>query len=47
MLERAKRASHIDPSASSYAIMQRVCPYCGENNEPGKDVDGELDGARN
>src|SRR5262249_25671544 len=40
---RAKRASHIDPPASSYAIMQRACPYCGENPGPGKDVYGELD----
>jgi hypothetical protein len=37
MLERAKRASHIDPPASSYAIMQRAGPYCGENPGPGKD----------
>ena len=43
MLERAKRASHIDPPASSYAIMRRVHPYRGENPEPGKDVHGELD----
>jgi hypothetical protein len=38
MLARAKRASHIDPPASSYAIMRRACPYRGENPEPGKDV---------
>jgi hypothetical protein len=43
MLARAKRASHIDPPASSYAIMRRACPYRGENPEPGKDVDRELD----
>src|SRR6266700_29500 len=43
MLERAKRASHIDPLASSYAIMRRARPYRGENPEPGKDVHGELD----
>jgi hypothetical protein len=43
MLERAKRASHIDPPASSYAIMRRARPYRGENPEPGKDVRGELD----
>jgi hypothetical protein len=43
MLERAKRASHIDPPASSYAIMRRAGPYRGENPGPGKDVDGELD----
>src|SRR5262249_14003191 len=43
MLERAERASHIDPPASSYAIMQRACPYCGENPGPGKDVEGELE----
>ena len=41
MLERAKRASHIDPPASSYAIMRRARPYRGENPEPGKDVHGE------
>ena len=41
--KRAKRASHIDPPASSYAIMRRACPYRGENNGPGKDVHGELD----
>ena len=41
MLERAKRASHIDPPASSYAIMRRACPYRGENHEPGKDVHGK------
>src|SRR6267378_92758 len=33
----------IDPPASSYAIMQRASPYCGENPGPGKDVHGELD----
>ena len=33
MLERAKRASHIDPPASSYAIMRRARPYRGENPE--------------
>jgi anti-sigma regulatory factor (Ser/Thr protein kinase) len=27
MLARAKRASHIDPPAPSYAIMRRACPY--------------------
>ena len=43
MLERAKRASHIDPPASSYAIMRRARPYRGENPEPGKDVHGEPD----
>src|SRR5437764_13884086 len=42
MLERAERASHIDPLASSYAIMQRACPYCGENPGPGKDVTESL-----
>jgi hypothetical protein len=40
---RAKRASHIDPPASSYAIVRRARPYRGENPEPGKDVHGELD----
>ena len=43
MLKRAKRASHIDPPASSYAIMRRARPYRGENPAPGKDVHGELD----
>ena len=43
VLERAKRASHIDPPASSYAIMPRARPYRGENHGPGKDVQGELD----
>ena len=43
VLERAKRASHIDPPASSYAIMRRARPYRGENHGPGKDVEGELD----
>lgn len=43
MLERAKRVLHIDPPASSYAIMRRARPYRGENPEPGKDVHGELD----
>jgi hypothetical protein len=42
MLERAERASHIDPPASTYAIMQRACPYCGENPGPGKDVAESL-----
>jgi hypothetical protein len=36
--QKSKRASHIDPPASSYAIMRRACPYRGENHEPGKDV---------
>ena len=40
MLKKAS-ASHIDPPASSYAIMRRACPYRGENHEPGKDVYGE------
>lgn len=35
MLKRAKRASHIDPPASSYAIMRRARPYRGENPAPG------------
>ena len=43
MLERAKRASHIDPPASPYAIMRRASPYRGENPGPGKDGLGELD----
>ena len=41
--KRAKRASHIDPPASSYAIMRRAGPYRGENSGPGKDGRGELD----
>ena len=40
---KSKRASHIDPPASSYAIMRRACPYRGENPGPGKDIHGELD----
>jgi hypothetical protein len=43
MLNRAKRASHIDPPASSYAIMRRAGPYRGENPGPGEDVEGELE----
>jgi hypothetical protein len=39
---KSKRALHIDPPASSYAIMRRACPYRGENHEPGKDVFGEY-----
>src|ERR1700732_209923 len=42
MLERAKRASHIDPPASSNAIMRRARPYRGENPEPGKNVTESL-----
>ena len=42
MLKRAKRASHIDPPASSNAIMRRARPYRGENPEPGKDVTESL-----
>jgi hypothetical protein len=42
--EQSKRASHIDPPASSFAIMRRACPYRGENPGPGEDADGELDG---
>src|SRR4030095_9402109 len=34
---------HIDPPASSYAIMRRAGPYRGENSGPGKDDRGELD----
>jgi predicted DNA-binding transcriptional regulator AlpA len=40
---RAKRDSHIDPPASSYAIMRTANPYRGENSGPGKDNHGELD----
>ena len=43
MLRRAKRVPHLDPPASSRAIMRRACTYRGENNGPGKDVNGELD----
>src|SRR5436190_21140955 len=43
MLERAEDGRQIDPPASSYAIMQRASPYCGENPGPGKDVRGELE----
>jgi hypothetical protein len=43
MLARANRISHIDPPASSYAIIRRACPYRGENPGPGKDVHGEID----
>jgi hypothetical protein len=32
--QKSKRASHIDPPASSYAIMRRACPYRGENHGP-------------
>src|SRR5215467_5290532 len=39
----SKRASHIDPPASSYAIMRRASPYRGENPGPGEDVEGELE----
>ena len=42
MLKKAKRASHIDPPASSYAIMRRASPYRGENPGAGEDVEGEL-----
>ena len=42
MLKKAKRASHIDPPASSNAIMRRARPYRGENPEPGKDVTESL-----
>ena len=41
MPSRAKRASHIDPPASSDAIMRKACPYRGENPEPGKDIHRE------
>src|SRR5262245_23024082 len=36
MLKRAKRASHIDPPASSYAIMRRASPYRGETLDPAR-----------
>jgi hypothetical protein len=41
--QESKRASHIDPPASSYAIMRRAGPYRGENRGPGEDVEGELE----
>ena len=31
------RDCNIEPPASPYAIMRRVCPYRGENSGPGKD----------
>jgi hypothetical protein len=43
MPSRAERASHIDPPASSDAIMRKACPYRGENPGPGKDAYRELD----
>src|SRR5687767_15785802 len=39
----AKRASHIDPPASSDAIMRKACSYRGENHGPGKDPHRELE----
>jgi hypothetical protein len=42
MLKRAKRALHIDPPASSNAIMRTARPYRGENPDPGKDVSESL-----
>jgi hypothetical protein len=42
MLKESKRASHINPPASSNAIMRRARPYRGENPEPGKDVTESL-----
>jgi hypothetical protein len=41
--QESKRASHIDPPTSSYAIMRRAGPYRGENPGPGEDVEGELE----
>ena len=40
---RAERASHIDPPASSDAIMRKACSCRGENPGPGKDAHRELD----
>ena len=40
---KGDRAFNIDPPTSSYAIMRRACPYCGENSGPGKERCGELD----
>ena len=37
MLERAKRASHIDLPTSPSATMRRATPERGENSGPGKD----------
>jgi hypothetical protein len=34
VLKRAKRASHIDPPASSYAIMRRASPYARRAEKP-------------
>src|SRR6516164_11110665 len=42
MFERAKRASHVDPQASSYAIMRRAGPYRVENPGLGKGVEGRA-----
>ena len=36
MLERAKRASHIDPPASSYAIMRRARPTAKRTMDPAR-----------
>ena len=36
MLERAKRASHIDPPASSYAIMRRARPTAERTLNPAR-----------
>jgi hypothetical protein len=36
MLERAKRASHIDPPASSHAIMQRAGPTAERTLDPAR-----------
>ena len=36
--KRENRASHVDPPASSYAIMRRLSPDRGVNPGPGEDV---------
>src|SRR5215831_10361385 len=44
MLKRANRASHIDPPASSYAIMRRACAPTAERTlDPARMFDEELD----
>jgi hypothetical protein len=39
---KGDRAFDIDPSASSYAIMRRTCPYRGGNSGPGRTSDRSL-----
>ncbi len=43
MLHQGKRDSHIDPPASSNAIMRRArAPTAGENSEPGRHITRSL-----